>query len=152
MSTPALHIRPAAARDLEAVATIYNDGIRGRLATFETEERRAADLESWLGAANHPFLVAETEQARRPGVVGWVRVSTYRLRPFYAGVGEFSVYVGDSLRGRGIGDALMGASSQPALVPACGRCFHGSSRRTQPLARSARLVTAPDSAVMRASR
>jgi phosphinothricin acetyltransferase len=114
MSTPALHIRPAAARDLEAVATIYNDGIRGRLATFETEERRAADLESWLDATTHPFLVAETEQAERAGVVGWARASTYRLRPCYSGVGEFSVYVADSLRGLGIGDALMGA-----FLPAC---------------------------------
>jgi L-amino acid N-acyltransferase YncA len=114
MSTPALHIRPAAARDLETVATIYNDGIRGRLATFETEERRAADLESWLSAPTHPFLVAETEQEETPSVVGWVRASTYRPRPCYAGVAEFSVYVADILRGRGIGDALMGA-----FLPAC---------------------------------
>jgi phosphinothricin acetyltransferase len=108
MSTRAVHIRPAAAGDLESIVAIYNEGIRGRLATFETEERTAADLESWLGAATHPFLVAELEQAERSGVVGWIRASTYRPRPCYAGVGEFSVYVTEGLRGRRIGDALRG--------------------------------------------
>ena len=114
MSSARLHIRPATVGDLDAVAAIYNEGIRGRLATFETEDRKAVDLEPWLGSASHPFLVAELQDGERSRVVGWVRASVYRSRACYAGVGEFSVYVAEGLRGHGIGDALM-----RAFLPAC---------------------------------
>jgi L-amino acid N-acyltransferase YncA len=54
-------IRPAAVSDAAQVAAIYNEGIRGRRATFETTERSAEDVVSWFAASNaarHPFLVA----------------------------------------------------------------------------------------------
>jgi len=92
--------------DAEAVAAIYNEGIRGRGATFETAERSADDVLRCLGPSgrlSRPFLVAE------PGgeVLGWVRASEYRSRACYDGVAEFSVYVAPSARGQRVGDALM---------------------------------------------
>lgn len=108
--TPSLNIRPATMKDAEAIASIYNEGIRGRGATFETRERTAADILPWFGDARHPVLVAEDGGA----VVGWVAASTYRPRDCYAGIAEFSVYVAGAARGRGVGDALMAA-----FVTAC---------------------------------
>jgi L-amino acid N-acyltransferase YncA len=105
-----LSIRPATEDDAEAIASIYNEGIRGRGATFETRERTAADILPWFGDPRHPVLVAEDGG----GVVGWVAASTYRARDCYAGIAEFSVYVASSARGRGVGDALMAA-----FLPAC---------------------------------
>jgi L-amino acid N-acyltransferase YncA len=105
-----LRIRPAAQADLAAIAHIYNQGIRGRQATFETRERTADDVAGWLGDPRHPVLVAES--AGR--VVGWVAASTYRPRDCYAGIAEFSVYVDESARGRRIGDRLM-----EVFLPAC---------------------------------
>jgi L-amino acid N-acyltransferase YncA len=62
-SPPApIRIREAQATDVRAIATIYNEGIRGRCATFETSERSPEDVQSWLLNAariRRPFLVAE---------------------------------------------------------------------------------------------
>ncbi len=106
-----LLIRPARIRDSSAIAAIYNQGIRGRQSTFETRERTAQDIESWLeNTANFPLLVAELEH----GIVGWVHASSYRARDCYAGIAEFSVYVATDSHGRGVGLALM-----TAFVTAC---------------------------------
>ena len=109
--TAAVLVRPALPADAPAIADIYNEGIRGRNATFETRERSADDVLPWIrGAARHPVLVAERE-----GVVeGWVAASAYRPRDCYAGVAEFSVYVRASARGLRVGDRLM-AEFLPAL-------------------------------------
>lgn len=113
----AISVRAARPADAARVAAIYNEGIRGRLATFETRDRRPAEIAEWFSAGSgrqgenpHPFLVAETSAE----VVGWIRSSEYRSRECYRGIGDFSVYVADSHRGRRIGDRLMAA-----FLPAC---------------------------------
>ncbi len=99
-------IRPARSADAPAIARIYNQGIRGRQATFETRERTADDVLPWLSVADrYPVLVAESGGE----VIGWVSASAYRARECYAGIAEFSVYVDERVRGRRIGDALMRA-------------------------------------------
>ena len=50
-------IRPAAPADAEAVCAIYNAGIAGRQATFETTPRTTEDVLAWYDAGL-PFLVA----------------------------------------------------------------------------------------------
>lgn len=105
-----LRVRPAEARDASAIASIYNDGIRGRGATFETTERSATDVLGWLQSVSRigrPFLVADRGDGTAAEVVGWVRASDYRSRECYDGVAEFSVYVAARARGQRIGDALM---------------------------------------------
>jgi phosphinothricin acetyltransferase len=104
--------RPARLEDAPEICAIYNEGIRGRRSTFESEERNASQVHEWFGSAQHPFLVIE-EQGR---VAGWVRASTYRSRACYSGIAEFSVYVGDAWQRRGIGHALMSA-----FIPECER-------------------------------
>jgi L-amino acid N-acyltransferase YncA len=104
-------IRAARSADAQSVADIYNEGIATRLATFETDPRTAEDVEKWLVAGERlPLLVAE-EDGR---VLGWARILAYSDRPAYAGVGEASVYVTESARGRGIGRALLEALQESA--------------------------------------
>jgi L-amino acid N-acyltransferase YncA len=99
-------VRPAVGADAQAVAAIYNEGIAGRLATFETVPRTAADIRAWLDAGERlPLLVAE----EKGEVVGWARIVAYSDRAVYAGVGEVSVYVREAARGRGIGRRLLEA-------------------------------------------
>jgi phosphinothricin acetyltransferase len=105
MNEATLRIRSARAKDAAAVARIYNEGIRGRGATFETRERTCGDVLPWFGDPKHPVLVADLGGR----VVGWVAASTYRARECYAGIAEFSVYVAGEARGRGVGDALLAA-------------------------------------------
>jgi L-amino acid N-acyltransferase YncA len=100
-----LSIRPATKADAPAVARIYNEGIRGRQATFETRERTADDVAEWMDDPRYPVLVAEADG----GVLGWISASGYRPRECYAGIAEFSVYVSEKARGLGVGDRLMAA-------------------------------------------
>lgn len=104
-------LRDARLGDAPAIADIYNQGILGRQATFETRLRTPEDIEETLrsGEGRYPFLVAESGGR----VVGWASVSSYRPRECYAGIGEFSIYIHEDARGAGIGKALL-----PALVDA----------------------------------
>ena len=116
-------VRDATAGDAAAIARIYNHGIEDRSATFETQPRTAEQIETLLaerwaggpvgkseGKVKHPTIVVE----RAGQVVAWAGASTYRSRPCYDGVAEFSVYVDRSARGTGAGTAAM-----RGLIAAC---------------------------------
>ena len=110
-----LTVRAAQLADAAAIADIYNQGIRGRGATFETAERTADERRTWLAshAAHHPCLVALAGTGTGEHVVGWASTGEYRSRDCYRGIAEFSVYVDEGWRGRGVGKALL-----TALIPA----------------------------------
>ncbi len=118
MKTPvpsAVRVRSAILADAAAITEIYNEGIRGRTATFETRERSEAEVRAWFANPRYPILVAEQEGERgEREVVGWISASSYRPRECYAGVAEFSVYVRGTVRGQRMGDALMAA-----FLPVC---------------------------------
>jgi L-amino acid N-acyltransferase YncA len=97
-----LHLRPAESADAEALASIYNEGIAGRDATFETEPRSGSDFAGLLGPDGTPALVAELDGS----VVGGAWTVPYSDRACYAGILDISVYVTAAARGRGIGTAL----------------------------------------------
>ena len=107
-------IRPADPGDGDAIAEIYNQGIRARIATFEDQERTADERRSWLAAhgPQHPVLVAVVDDR----VIGWASAEGYRPRACYAGVGEFSIYIREDARGQGVGVVLLNA-----LIDACER-------------------------------
>jgi L-amino acid N-acyltransferase YncA len=98
-----VRVRTMLPSDFDAVHRIYQDGLDGGLASFETiaPEWPAFDR----GKLPDHRLVAEIETA----VVGWVAVSTVSPRPVYAGVVEHSVYVATEAHGLGVGSALLGA-------------------------------------------
>lgn len=103
-----MEIRDATAADAAAIAHIYNQGIEDRVATLETQQRTAEERAEWLAARGprHPVLVA-TDAAG--AVVGWASLNPFNPRPAYDHVVDFSVYVGREQRGRGVGEALLGA-------------------------------------------
>ena len=103
-------MRRARLEDCEAIAGIYNEAIAERTSTFETEFRATADVERWIDSPKHPVLVATSAGA----VAGWARMSEYSPRPCYAGIGEGSVYVRATERGRGFGGALARALKDEA--------------------------------------
>jgi phosphinothricin acetyltransferase len=111
VNTERVTIRPARDGDAGEIAEIYNQGILGRQATFETRLRTADDILETLRASEgrFPYLVAEIDGA----IAGWASVSTYRPRECYAGIGEFSIYVHEEWRKAGVGRELL-----PALIGA----------------------------------
>ena len=122
--------RAATPDDADAIAAIYNQGIRDRVGTFETHERTAADVRAWFDG-RHPIVVVESPPS---GVVAFATTSTYRPRACYDGIAEFSVYVARNARGRGAGriamSALIDAARLAGLWKLVSRVFveNGASR------------------------
>ena len=95
-------IRDLRPDDWSVVCAIYEDGIRGGDATFETEP---PSWERWDAAHPELRLVAERDGA----VVGWAALAPVSDRCCYEGVGEVSVYVAEAARGSGVGRTLLEA-------------------------------------------
>jgi len=96
-------VRAMVPGDAGAVRVIYQAGLDGGLASFET----VAPPWEVFDRARLPEhrLVAELDGA----VVGWVAISAVSPKPFYAGVVEHSVYVNPAAQGQGVGSALLRA-------------------------------------------
>jgi phosphinothricin acetyltransferase len=103
-------VRHALPDDAEEMCAIYNAAIAERSSTFETELRSAADFEARVADERFPLLVSDDSK----GVIGWAGIASYSARPCYSGIGECSVYVAASARGRGVGTALTEALASTA--------------------------------------
>lgn len=89
--------------DREAVQAIYREGIATGNATFETN---APEWEEWdKRHLRDCRLVARVEGQ----VIGWAALSPVSSRYVYSGVAEVSIYVTASVRGMGVGKALLRA-------------------------------------------
>ena len=97
-----LLLRLGDAKDSEAIALIYNQGIEDRIATFEVIPRSARSVKKWFDGI-HPIVVGEIDSK----VIAFASTSSYKDRECYKGIAEFSIYVQREFRGRGIGKALI---------------------------------------------
>jgi L-amino acid N-acyltransferase YncA len=96
-----LDVRKLRHEDWPAVKAIYEQGIAGGQATFETE---APSWDDW----DRTHLEGHRLVALQEGeVVGWAALSPVSERCVYRGVAENSVYVADAAQGRGVGRALL---------------------------------------------
>ncbi len=127
MSQPSeIRIRPAEPRDADAIVAIYNQGIDERIATFETRLRTREEIRHQIETLARGLAMVVAED-RTGAVVGWAGYGEYRPRECYRGVGDFSVYVDRSARGRGIGLRLLEGLIEAARACGCwklvGRIF-----------------------------
>lgn len=99
-----LQLRNATPADASAIAFIYNQGIEDRVATYETEPRTPADIQTWFDGT-HPIVVAEDDTE----IIAFAATSIYRPRPCYAGIAEASLYVKRERRRHGVGRATLEA-------------------------------------------
>ncbi|MGD1066705.1 MAG: N-acetyltransferase family protein [Vulcanimicrobiaceae bacterium] len=94
-------IRDLVPEDAPALAAIYNAAVEKRLATFDEQptplEDIAADLRADL--TTHPG-VAVVQDGR---LIGYAVASAHSSYPPYRNIAEFSVYVAEDARGRGVG-------------------------------------------------
>jgi len=100
-------IRRAKVEDAIDVATIYNQGIDERSATFNTNHVTAEEMREKItkGGDKHPVFVATLTGLNH--IVGWASISPYSSRSCYSGIGEISVYVRKEHRRQGIGKTLL---------------------------------------------
>jgi len=99
-------VRLAELGDAEAIRTIYNVEVSDTTVTFDMVPRTLEQQEEWLRehAGGHPAIVALDDSGT---VVGFGSLTPYKERPAYSPTVEDSVYVHRSLRGHGIGQALL---------------------------------------------
>jgi L-amino acid N-acyltransferase YncA len=102
-----MRVRLARATDAAAIASIYNQGIEDHIGTFETDVRTKAMVVSWFDDM-HPIVVVEQEGE----IIAYASTSSYRSRPCYAGIAEFSVYVRRDWRGKGAGHLALSSLMQ----------------------------------------
>ncbi len=103
---PSLHLRDAAAEDMEEVARIYAHYVRTSCYTFEEVSPTADDMRARLRQVRQnglPWRVVES----RGAVIGYVYAAAFRLRSAYRYTVENSVYVAPDQAHRGAGMALM---------------------------------------------
>lgn len=101
MKFEALKIRPLESSDWPNVKSIYEQGLKTGIATFEIS---APSWEKW----NRAHLdIGRLVATYNHEVVGWVALSPVSSRCVYGGVAELSVYIGENQRGKGIGKLLM---------------------------------------------
>jgi L-amino acid N-acyltransferase YncA len=96
-----VELRELRREDWPAVKAIFEQGIAGGDATFETE---APSWEEWDRAhlKGHRLVALQDGE-----VVGWAALAPFSGRCVYQGVTEDSVYVADAAQGRGVGRALL---------------------------------------------
>ncbi|HZE30690.1 MAG TPA: GNAT family N-acetyltransferase [Actinoallomurus sp.] len=101
---PGVTIRPMRESDAGGVLAIYQAGIDGGQASFETE------VPTWeeFDRAKLP-LHRHVAESNTGDLLGWVAAIPTSSRCAYAGVVEHSVYVDPAAHGRGIGGALLHA-------------------------------------------
>lgn len=94
-------IRPMVQTDWASVARIYEEGIRTGQATFEKE---VPTWDIWDSTHDRRCrLVAAADES----MLAWAALSPVSARFVYRGVGEVSIYVGQSSRGLGVGSELL---------------------------------------------
>jgi len=125
--------------DWDQVQSIYLQGILTGDATFESQapswykwdaghlqECRLVARDRTIGVPNSGLSARRSSMDREAGqagslsydqslksaILGWAALSPVSSRCVYAGVAEVSVYVEESSRGKGIGQALLGALIQ----------------------------------------
>jgi len=109
-----LFIRKAEHKDLSSILAIYNQGIEDGMATLEEEAKDSAYMENWFvqHQGRYAALVAENDEGV---IVGWAAINPFHSRCAYKGVGELSVYVHRTHRGKKIGQLLLQALEKTAV-------------------------------------
>lgn len=111
----AVHIRYAAAADLETITAIHNHAVVHTTAIWNEEAVDVADRSTWLAdrtARGYPVIVAADDS----GVLGYASYVQWRPHSGYRFTVEHSVYVLSGQHGRGIGTMLMTALIERARV------------------------------------
>lgn len=101
-----LVFRDATLNDLPTIVKIYNSVIPGRMVTADTEPVSVESKLSWFNnhhPARRPLYVVEHHQK----IIGWVSLESFYGRPAYNQTAELSIYLDESVRGKGFGKKIL---------------------------------------------
>lgn len=97
-----LNYRLAKEEDLQNILNSYNATIPSRMATADLEPQSMEERMRWFDKhrdGSRPVWVIELDGH----YVGWMSFSNFYGRPAYSGTIEFSMYLDEKYRGKGIG-------------------------------------------------
>ncbi|PWR12628.1 N-acetyltransferase [Micromonospora sicca] len=97
-------VRPMTSDDADRVLAIYQAGLDGGDASFETTAPTWTAFDQGK-LPDHRLVAVDADDT----VLGWVAVSPTSSRAVYAGVVEHSVYVDPAAQGRGVARLLLDA-------------------------------------------
>jgi L-amino acid N-acyltransferase YncA len=103
---PVMTIRPAVATDLDAIRTIYNEGIEDRCATLESEPCDAAHIAALWALHDDRYIVVVAED-ESGDIVAWCSLNRFSHRCAHNAIADLSIYVARSQRGIGVGKLLL---------------------------------------------
>ena len=101
-----LTFNPAQIGDLPTIVEIYNSTIASRMVTADIEPVSVESRLEWFNRHNEYrplMLVKNIDQ----NVIGWVSFEPFYGRPAYNGTAELSIYLHESLRGKGYGKMIL---------------------------------------------
>ena len=104
---PEFEIRDAIQNDLEKIVAIYNSTVAGRMVTADTEPVSIESRLNWFkehNPAKRPLWVIENADQ---DIIGWVSFQSFYGRPAYDATAEISIYLHESVRGKGLGKRLL---------------------------------------------
>jgi L-amino acid N-acyltransferase YncA len=97
-----IRLTQLSAQDWDGAARVYEAGIAGGNATFESG---APAWEDWAPArAGYPAIAAYGSEGE---MLGWAALSPTSTRAVYRGVGEVSIYVDPACARQGVGRTLL---------------------------------------------
>lgn len=99
-------IDDAVITDLEAIVSIYNETIAGRMVTADLEPVTVQDRMDWFKEHSpgfRPLWVMRVDGR----VVAWLSFQSFYGRPAYNATAEISIYITEQYRNCGIGNILM---------------------------------------------
>lgn len=88
--------------DLPAIVAIYNSTVPSREVTADTEPITVESRHAWFAEhtpEKRPLWVVEHDDR----ILGWLSYSNFYGRPAYSGTAELSIYIDESVRGKGLG-------------------------------------------------
>lgn len=100
-----IHIRRANIDDAQSVNTIWNDGIKLRSATMDTEPHTIEYTIDFINKLNNRYGVFVG--LLNNIIVGFVALYPYNIRTCYNGVASLTIYVAEGYRGAKIGQQLL---------------------------------------------
>jgi phosphinothricin acetyltransferase len=100
-----MRVQPADESHIADIARIYNQAVRHTVATFDTEEKTAGEMEVWF--RHHDARFAVFVAGGEGPAAGWASLSRWSDRGAYRDTAEVSIYVDERCRDRGIGQKLL---------------------------------------------
>lgn len=102
-----MKFRDAHIDDLPRIVEIYNSTVEGRMVTADTEPVSVQSRVNWFNdhsSHKRPLWVIENETHK---IIGWISFQSFYGRPAYDATAEISIYLDESVRGKGVGKKVL---------------------------------------------